>query len=467
MTLPTLTEKVAEIITRYNMLSPGSRLGVAVSGGGDSVVLLHVLHRISLRFAVQLVVLHCNHLLRGSESDADQRFVSDLAAALALPFFSSRVPLSTGNVEEQAREARRAFFRETRSRESLAAVALAHTRSDQAETVLLRFLRGSGTAGLAGMPFVSSDHLIRPLLSIDQAEIRAWGAEEGLAWREDSSNQSREFRRNLVRLEILPILKREFNPNLESVLAGMADVAQAENAYWDEEISRLWGRVAGRTRFGAALDVRAFRDLPLALGRRLIRRAIAEVKGDLRSIDLSHIEAVIKLFVSPHGHERVMIPGVDALRSFGTLLLAVPGDLSAPRNYCFEIKPGEETMLPFGAGLVCLNLLKGAALNCASFKEVGPLAAESGDLDAMLLGTAPLMVRNWEPGDALELNSDCVIKLKFLFQDSKVPLWERRHWPVLVSESRVVWTRQFGCSFRFKPASDDRPRFRITYQPIH
>src|SRR6516165_6073363 len=160
-----LLDKVAEIITRYSMIAPGSRTGVAVSGGADSVVLLHLLHQLAKQFATSLTVLHVNHGLRGAESDGDEEFVRQLAASLDIRFFSERPSLRQGNLEETAREARREFFRRTQQELGLTQVALGHTRSDQAETVLFRFLRGSGTAGLAGMRFVSAgDALIRPLL---------------------------------------------------------------------------------------------------------------------------------------------------------------------------------------------------------------------------------------------------------------------------------------------------------------
>src|ERR1700751_1523818 len=159
-----LLQRVSQIIPRYSMLASGSRVGVAVSGGADSVVLLHVLHRLVSDLAIRLTVLHVNHELRGPDSDEDEQFVRELARKYALPFVSKRAAPQSGNLEEAARRVRREFFQDCRQRYQLERVALGHTKSDQAETVLFRLLRGSGLAGLAGMRPVTADGFVRPLL---------------------------------------------------------------------------------------------------------------------------------------------------------------------------------------------------------------------------------------------------------------------------------------------------------------
>jgi tRNA(Ile)-lysidine synthase len=471
MTLLPLTfvDRVARIITRYNMLSAGDRIGVAVSGGADSVVLLNVLQRLRSQFAAELFVLHVNHHLRGPESDEDEAFVRSLAAGLGLPIAVTDGAPQPGNLEQEARLVRRQFFLACLRQYDLQKVALGHTRGDQAETVLFRFLRGSGLAGLAGMQPVTADGLVRPLLTISRDEIRLWAKAEGVEWREDSSNADPGFTRNRLRQHTIPALTQGYNPNLETVLAGTARLAQAEEDYWNRQIEPIYQETTRRTSLGSFCKIRAIGDLHLAVQRRLMRRAVAEVRGNLRGIDLDHIDAILALCRTEQGHDRVLIPGVDALRSFGDLLLTQPGTLAGrTRQYCFEIQIGEKCELPFDIGSIYVNWVKSATEICANFKEERHLKQEAVDLDWDVLvqaGTSEaLVVRNWEPGDEiLRPGHGAAEKIKALFQENRVLLWERRHWPVLEIGKEIVWARKFGCAGKFKASGESSRVVRLVY----
>ncbi|MBV9766778.1 MAG: tRNA lysidine(34) synthetase TilS [Acidobacteriaceae bacterium] len=464
---------MAEIIPRYSMLSAGDRVGMAVSGGADSVVLLHILQRLSHRFQVNLVGLHVNHHLRGAESDADEEFVRTLGKSLGIEVFTENAELGEGNLEQMARQARRKFFQVSMEQHGLSSVALGHTRSDQAETVLFRFLRGSGLAGLAGMRMVTGDRLIRPLLTTSREEVRNWAAAEGIMWREDSTNSDLNFGRNRLRHQTIPWLAREFNPNLEAVLAGTAELAQSEEDYWFQEIEPRYREITKRTHLGSILHVPFLAALPTAVQRRVLRRALLDVRGDLRSIDREHIEAILSLCPGTHGHARVIVPGIDALRSFDELLLTKPGELnSEKRHYCLEVPVGGECQLPFRAGSLNLNWVKREDEFCANFKEEQEFRVEVAYLDADAL-TGPtsrpsLQVRNWEPGDELQRQGHRQPqKIKSLFQEQRVVLWERRHWPVAVAGEEVVWVRQFGSAAKFSGSHESHRSVRLIYRPNH
>lgn len=462
-------DRVAEILTRYSMLPPDARIGVAVSGGADSVVLLHVLHRLSDRFRVTLAVLHLNHKLRGAESDADEQFVRDLGSRLGLPVFSESASLPGGNLEQEARLARRNFFARMRQREELERMALGHTRSDQAETILLRLLRGSGVAGLCGMRFVTDDHLIRPLLDLGRDEIRAWARSEGVEWREDSSNEDCQFNRNRVRNQTLPALTADYNSNLETVLAKTAGIAQAEEDYWSLQIGPICERITRRNHLGLLVRVPELVRLHTAVQRRVIRGLILRLKGDLRSVDLAHIEAISALLASTHGHDRVLLPGIDAVRSFDTLLLTRPGKLNADeRQYCRQLLPGEWVRLPAGAGSIRFNYVKSEAQFCDTFKSEEDFPFEVAEISRAVLTDAglirPLYVRNWEPGDQIQRPGHSrPEKLKTLFGEYRILLWERRHWPVVVCDEEIVWAKQFGCSSKIKASGPEAMKFRLEY----
>jgi tRNA(Ile)-lysidine synthase len=411
-----------------------------------------------------------NHHLRGQESNQDEAFVRSLADSLGLRIFVEHASVEAGNIEQQARNARREFFlRAMRTAGVVDRIALGHTRSDQAETVLFRLLRGSGLTGLAGMRISTPEGFIRPLLTSSREEVRMWATEQGIAWREDSSNAEVKFARNRLRNEVMPDLVRHFNPNLELVLAGTADLAAAEENYWLEAIAPIYAKISKRTHLGIVLATRALRSFHIAVQRRVIRRALSEVRGDLRGIDLRHIDAILAICRREEGHDRVLVPGIDALRSFDQVLLTCPGTFSKePRGYRRDLAFGQKCELPFRAGVICVDQVNSESQFCVNFKEDQELL-EVVDLDGRQVAVAGrsgfLAVRNWEPGDQLHrAGHQGAEKIKSLFQEYRVPLWQRRHWPVLVHRNEIIWARQFGCAHNFKRSEESRRVLRVTFR---
>ena len=449
------------------MLARGHRIGVAVSGGADSVLLLHLLYQLTPRLELELTVLHVNHGWREVESDEDQIFVENLARALGLPILCHRSePVGPGNKEESARLVRQRFFRQCRADHNLHRIALGHTRSDQAETVLFRMLRGTGLAGLAGMVPVTASGLIRPLLAVSREQIRAYALAHGLQWREDRSNLDQKLRRNRLRLTTLPELARSFNPNLESVLAGSAAVAATEESYWRPRIEKLYRRLIIPTSYGLTLAVISLNRLHPACQRRLLRRAIEEVRGSLRSIDLLHVESIRQICRSEHGHDRVIIPGLDAFRSFSTLLLAGPERLRQDRDYQVEVTPELPANLPFHSGRLTISGINPGERNCVTVnEESGASAMLDGETTHNALAGLPLHVRNWQPGDRFQpLGSVHPIKIKTLFQEFRILLWERRHWPVVVAGREIVWVRCFGVAAEFAATAESRSTLQLRFE---
>ena len=212
--------------------------------------------------------------------------------------------IAEDNLEQAGREARLAFFDEAIANGSVDRIAVGHTRSDQAETVLFRFLRGAGTAGLAGIRPVTAGGIVRPLLAVDRAEVEQFLRERGIAWREDSTNRSLQFARNRIRRELLPKLARDWNPAIVQTLSHTADWALAEESYWETEIDRLAALHLVSQNGFVLLKTGCLRELPLAAARRLVRRAMEIVRGDLRSIDFAHIAAVLDMAAATEGHGR-------------------------------------------------------------------------------------------------------------------------------------------------------------------
>ncbi len=441
-----MLDRVAGIISRYSMTAPGGRVGVAVSGGADSVCLLHLLRDLAPALDLRLTVIHLNHKLRADESDRDEEFVRHLAGSLGYPLLAEAVDVAGagGNLEQAGRRARWSFYRSLIAANRVDVVATGHTSSDQAETVLYRLLRGSGTAGLSGIRPITDDGIIRPLLDCSREEVEKYLTQKGIRWRDDSSNQERAFLRNRIRHDLLPQLKREYNPALPRALAQMALLAQEDERYWTAELDRLAASeltVAGEAILLVCPKLVA---LPKAMARRLLRRAIAMAKGDLRRIDFEHVEALLQLAAAGEGHGRLQLPDLDVFRSFEWLRIAPPREGSrTDRDYRFEVVPPAKVRIPGGRSSIYLDLLE---ISETGYTKKGCLL----DLDRV---TEPLELRNWRPGDRYAPAKRSDEKVKTLFQQERVPIWERQGWPVLTSGDRIVWARKFGVSAEVSPSA--------------
>lgn len=431
---------------------PDKRIAVAVSGGADSVFLLTALRELNLAHAV----LHVNHKLRGAESDGDEAFVRSLAAQHGMPFHTAPLPPAEGNTEQEGRRLRYRFFADCISQDLCDLVATGHTLDDQAETVLFRFVRGSGTAGLSGIRPVTSEGMVRPLLNLRREEIRAWLTARHIPWREDASNANLDFQRNRIRRNILPELA-QLNPSLPEVLASTAAWARDEEDYWTAELDRLEPLYLQPAPETVILDIEPFTPLPAALQRRLLRRAIERVRGDLRAIGFHHVEAIRALMQTREGSGRIQLPDLDVFRSFDQLRLAPSGfDARIERNFSVPITiPGETKVLERKLSIVM-----------EQFTSSGVYNGGVNALDwAKCRGS--LHLRNWRPGDQFERagHLGAAVKIKTLFQEYRIPLWERRRWPVIVlcdaptgdsAEGDIVWTRKFGAASRFAAAPESQ-----------
>ena len=425
-----MLQQVAATISRHNMLAPDGRVVVAVSGGPDSVCLLHVLRELKIRV---VGIAHVNHKLRGEDSEADERFVGAMAREMELPFHSTVALCGEGNLEQTARRARRAFFQDLIGRGLADRIALGHTRDDQAETVLFRMLRGSGLAGLAGILPVTAEGLIRPLLGVTREEVQAFLRERGIPWRDDSSNQETRFARNRIRHELLPSLKGDWNPRLVEGLAHMADLAYEEERWWAGAIAGLAKELLRVSTGAVEISTKELARLPRATARRLTRHAIRQVKGSLHGVQFSHIENVLEL---PEAGGKAQLPGVHAIRSFDWLRLAVPGQ--APQNPLDgEVAVPGSRLAPDGNSMICLDLIRvrQRADACATLRSELYFAAIP----------ERLVLRGWKPGDRY-----CPVghthdrKLKELFQRERIPSWRRPFWPILCCGDKILWARDFG-----------------------
>ena len=428
------------------MLAAPGTVGVAVSGGSDSMALLCALRELhaSRRFAV----LHVNHGWRGEESDADERFVRDIAAQFDLPCLVRRISPdqagaeAPGNREHRGRQWRYDFFRETIAEGACCAVATGHTRSDQAETVLFRLLRGAAGSGLSGIWPVREGRFIRPLLDVTRAEIVEYLHRGGIAWREDSSNQDRSFARNRLRHDMLPALREEWNPNIGAALANVADWAVEEERHWSQRTAELGERHVREEHGGLTLDTSVASVLSLAEQRRLVGFMLHHPAVDAGAAGFGHIEAVRGLLTAPAGSGGVDLPGARAERSCEKILIR-GRRRSAPQQFdCTLPVPGRVALPTDQDACVRTQLLSPA-------EDMTYNDSRCALLDWDLV-SRPLRLRNWRPGDRYcPVGRSSAKRITDLFQRGRVPAWRRTAWPVVTCSDtagtdRILWARAFG-----------------------
>jgi tRNA(Ile)-lysidine synthase len=438
------------------MLRAGDRLGVAVSGGADSVALLRAMLQLRLELGLVLSVIHVHHGIRGTEADADAVFVEALASEHGLDFHHSRVDAPAVSREKRlsleaaGRHVRYGYFNQLIENGALDKVATAHTLDDQAETVLLRIIRGAGLNGIAGIyptladPDEGKVRIIRPLLGTRRAELLDFLASLGQPWREDATNADVSFSRNRVRHELLPLLERNYNASVRDVLNNLASIARADS----ELITDLADKAAKDILDPDArhLRVAPLLQLPLALQRQVLISAASSVAGtrltfeeveDLRRLAAGEISARDL----PRG---VKVRRVRVGDSFVLCFESPRSSVAdtAPRQYRHVLSVPGEVYVPESGDLIRTTLV---ALNSASN---GYNAAAS--IDASLVKNG-LILRNWHPGDRFRpLHSKRQEKLKRLFQENKVPSDQRATWPVLLHGEDIVWVKGFPVSAEYK-----------------
>lgn len=468
-------DKVHRYIRELGLICPGERIAVAVSGGADSVALQRVLQELRGELGIVLAVAHFNHRIRGPEADADEQFVRELAGRFDLEFYceSGDAPAWARDhkisLETAARELRHRWFAELLRLGKAEKIATAHTRNDQAETVLMRMIRGAGTRGLAAIaPWQKEKRLVRPLLAITRKEIEEYLGSIRQSWREDQSNRELHHTRNRVRHELLPLLEREYNPAVRQTLADLAEIAQAEEDYWEQQITGIFTRLvrsgkpsrSGRsTRHDLeemlAIDMAALRALPVAVQRRILR-AVAERFGV--TLEFRHIHEVLvfigqnKAMPNKAGRE-LDLPGGLVIRTSHRELQISPGRNSTePDAYCYSLTvPGKIDVPELGTTIRAQLVTSGREKTVSEYNSALLL-------DRTLLAPE-LTIRNWHAGDRyFPAHTRSPKKVKELLQPGRLgqalsPA-ERKLWPVIESAGEIVWLRGFPAPEAFTPRSE-------------
>jgi tRNA(Ile)-lysidine synthase len=457
-----LQKRVLGYIRQHELLQAGDRVGVAVSGGADSVALLRVLLDLRKELGIVVSVVHFNHHLRGDEADADEKFVADLAKRYKLQFHSAGGDVKAYadekhlSVETAARKLRYAYFEQLLADGVVNRIATGHTLDDQAETVLMRVARGAGTRGLAGIyprrpsgarsssPRSLRRHggnflpsIIRPLLSMRRTELESYLRSVQQNWREDASNRDLRFTRNRIRHGILPRLERALNPSVREALADTAEIARAEEEYWEGIVAQALPCIVGhrsRRDAGATLNALALSELPLALQRRV---AIAALESLGVALEFKHVEEV--LAVADGSAKAAALPHDWALAREGSQVIIQKGRPAVSRDYEYRLPiPGRVAIPEAGIAL--------EAVLVSTLTGYNPEHC----LDSSLL-SQELSVRNWRSGDRFwPAHTKAPKKIKELLQERRVLGLEKKLWPVVTCGSDIVWVRGFAVPAQFR-----------------
>jgi tRNA(Ile)-lysidine synthase len=504
-----IESKVIDFIQQYGLVSPEEIVVVGVSGGADSVCLLHVLAKWRKELGINLHIAHLNHQLRGVESEADAKYVSDLAGSLGIPVTIDRQDVAAYragrnfSVEEAARELRYAFFARVAGQVGANRIAIGHTRDDQVETILMHILRGTGITGLCGLapcsPMAYDSQgislraedlsvatgqrsnllVIRPLLDITREETTSYCQEQKLAPRIDSSNVSLSFFRNRLRLQLLPLL-RQYNPSVDQALLRLSDIAKEGNAFIEQQAFGLWDEVARQENNAIYLNRKQIASLPLALQRQLLRTTVTRLAGDTRDIEASHIEAARSLLNKPVGKRTSLPHGIICQGGYDEIVIASPPSVISseawqsqlpscpfpPLSGKFPLKVPGKTVFPGWKVMASIVRERMASLslpNTLSTSEGTYRSNLVADFDLHKTGTE-LFVRQRRSGDRFQpLGMDMPKKLQEFMGDAKIPRSWRGHIPIVCSHQQIIWVAGWRIDDRVKVNEASKEILRLEF----
>ena len=427
------------------LFKAGNRVGIAVSGGADSVALLRALFELRSELGLVLSVVHFNHKLRGDESEQDERFVGELAQTHGLSVLRSEADTKSVarekalSLEAAARDLRYTFFGKLIKDGTLDKIATAHTLDDQAETILLRVFRGTGTSGLAGiLPRlkVAGGEIVRPLLHTRRSDVISYLNGLRQSWREDSTNDDPIYTRNRIRHQLMPFLRQSFNPEITDSLANLGEIARGEDEFWASTTADAFVRCYRNN----ALEVSELLKLNLALQRRVLRLAAIQ-KG--ANLDFDHTERILDLMQgsASRGEKTIELPnGFRAILAGTQLVISTEDPLPKPCGFSYSLPVPGEIAVPE------LRLRIRATLVSESSGTGGYNDDHKLAMDRL---KPQLTLRSWRAGDRFwPAHTRSEKKVKELLQERRMSLREKSLWPVALAVDEIVWMRGFPVSTR-------------------
>ena len=463
-----MVEKVLDTINKHKLIINGEGIVVGTSGGPDSVCLLHVLYTLRERLHIKLYAVHINHMLRGKESEDDEKYVKELCEKLEIPayFFSIDVKalaLKKGiSLEEAGREARYRTFEKLAEDVGASKIAVAHNKNDQAETVLLNIIRGSGLDGIKGMEYTRGK-IIRPLLDVRREDIENYCRQHSLNPRTDSTNLLSIYTRNKIRLELIPSIDKMFDIDIQDNLARMTVLLKDDLEYIEENVTHLYKECLIEEKKGSAtINIGIFQRNHIAIRRRIVRSIIRNLTGSLKGIESVHVEKVLQLCESGRTGAEVHLPyKLKALKSYNHLIIGTAVNDDIVRPFCSAINIPGVTLVPEIAAGVKAFIEK----KSSSVEQYGNMRYNSleqyFDYDSLKMG---INIRNRRDGDVFKpYKSNGTRKLKEYFIDNKIPRHKRDSIPLIAQDNEIVWIIGYKISDKFKVTENTKTVLKLIY----
>ncbi len=463
-----LTLSAIETIKKYDMLRTGDSVLIAVSGGADSIALLHFLLSISDKFSLKIGIAHLNHMIRGKEAERDEAFVGDIAKTLSLPFYLKRKDIvayhkeKKMSLEEAGREIRYNFFDHIAETEEFNKIALAHHKDDNAELILMNLLKGTGRLGISGIPPIRNGKYIRPFINIEKKDILNYIKSKNLSFIEDSSNNDNKFLRNRIRNNLIPLLKRSYNPNITTSLTNFSSIIFEENEWIDKNIdSTFKDLVLEKSCDKLILSIEKLKNLLIAARRIIIRKSIEYIKKDLRRISFVNIEAIDKLLYNEKDYALSNLAENVIVEKKKLALIFRKKDAEIFRSditYDYVLERLGEIFIKEAGVYIKFSASDGYRLDDSSAYF---------DADKI---SFPLTIRNFRNGDRFTpLGMTGSQKVKKFFNAKKVPLEKRKIAPIVLSDGKIIWIADFQIDDRVKIDSSTKriiKAFLVPYSTV-
>jgi tRNA(Ile)-lysidine synthase len=441
-------EEVVQTINEYKMLNYGDAVLVGVSGGPDSVALLHVLNQLSRKMDLSLHVAHLNHKLRGREADQDARFVKGLAQKLGVPFIEKQIDVAAlarqnkMTLEEAAREIRYDFLESAAKEHKAGKIALGHNADDEVETVMMWLLRGTGRTGLTGIPPArklpaSGIQIIRPLIGLHRKQILAYLKKHRLSFCLDRSNLNPAFMRNKIRLKLLPLIRKEYSPNFNALILQTARIMRDENKWLDKEVDKALKLVIKQPTLtgNISIDLNRFLRYNIGLQRQILRRSIFLLSSGQVLPDYRKVEEIITLASFGKTNARLALAGgLTAKKSYGILEIGHKKEANyASGSFSYGLKIPGMTYIP-SLDLSVKTSIFDKPKNFKYSRSRFCAHLDYGKIDL------PLVIRNRYHGDRINpLGMRGYKKIKDVLIDNKIPQEKRDTIPLIVSGTQVLW----------------------------
>ena len=458
-------EKVLSTINKYELIKKGDKIVVGLSGGPDSVCLLHILSRMKDEWDLEIYAAHLNHQIRGIEAQKDAFYISKLCEEMGITFFikSINVPeyceKNGVSIEEGARQLRYEMFSEIKDKTKANKIAIGHNLNDQAETILMRIMRGTGLQGLKGIDYIRDDVIIRPILDIERKDIEEYCKHYKLNPRIDQSNLESIYTRNKIRLDLIPYMKDNFNSNVIESIVRMGNSLRSDNDYLENEALIKFKDISKINSDSVELKINSYTNLHSAIKVRVLRNAIKQILGDTNFIDQRHIDDIIELEDESKIDKVINLPrGIFVYRKKDSIIITNKEIVIEELEFCYNI-PSNGFIKIREIGVV----IETQVMSIDKYKRSkSDKSCKWFDFNKIEGG---IVARNRRTGDKIKLSGGSK-KIKDLFIDIKIPKEDRSKVPIIADSQGILSVGNIRNSENYKIDSQTKEVLKVSFKKI-